>query len=133
MNNVRRYIRISEILLLVFALNLIVFNVLPALARILPLLFWLPFDPYATKFRYVSTFAYEASCSIFGTAISSLTNMSMYAVFISLSFNYELLGERAQRISLPSVSDHKQRSPQSKADAYKEMVDLIKLHQKMNE
>lgn len=134
MNKARGYIRITEIFLLIVALNLMVFNIIPALAHLLPVLFWLPFDPYATGFRYVSSYAYEASCSIFGTAISSLTSMYMYVVFICLSFNYELLGERAQAISFTNGTDNKKRSPQSsKADVYNDMVDLIKLHLKMNE
>lgn len=116
-----------------FTLNLVVFNLVPALAHILPLLYWLPFDPYATGFRYVSIFTYEMLCSLVAIFIGAATNMYMYVVLICLNFNYELLAERAQRVGYHDTFDENNRSTSLKSIAYNDMVRLIRLQLKMNE
>lgn len=131
LTDVKGRIRKTKISMSLFALNLVVFILTPALAHILPLLLWYPFDPYATVSRFVSVFSYEMLCSFVAVFIGAATNMYVYVVLICLCFSYELLGERAQRVGLRSAT-HDNRSAALKATVYSDMVELIKLQMKIN-
>lgn len=137
MQEVRRHIRSAEIFVFIFTLMVVVFDILPAFDHFLPLLLWLPFDPYKNTFSYVFAYIYEVSCTSVATAVCLSTNMYMYVVLICLNFNYILLGERAKRVGYSNGMDSNgidsNRSTQSKVSVYGDMTDLIKLHLKMNQ
>lgn len=110
----------------------VAFNVLPGLAHILPALFYMPFDPYATASGYITAYVYESGCTLMATVICLSINMYMYVVLMCLSFNYELLGERAQCIGFRH-GIHKNRPAQLKADVYGDLIGLIRLQLKINQ
>lgn len=133
LKDVQSHVRKTQVSMSLFASNFVVFILVPALAHILPLLYWLPFDPYATRFRFVSTFIYEMLCSFVAILLGAAFNMYMYVVLVCLTFNYELLGERAQRIGYGDADDDKKRPTSIKSHIYNDLIELIRLQLKMNE
>lgn len=75
----------------------------------------------------MTMYCLEIICDIVIGAIALSTAWYLLLVFTCLSFNYELLGGRAGRIGQQSASKESKRS-----DAYGQMIELIKLHMKMN-
>lgn len=132
MSCVRSQIRIAEVFVLVFTLMVLVFDTLPRLQHALPLLLWLPYDPYANSFLYIFTYMFETGCGVIAIVICLSVNMYIYVVLICLSFNYKLLGERARRIGRRSTVDM-HRSACASVDVYRDVIDLVRLHLKMNE
>lgn len=130
----RSHIRKTELSMLLFVVNLLVYDIIPGVTHSLPVLFWLPFDPFATSFRYILTFAYETGCSIAAISVGISNNMYMYVVLICMNFNYELLGERAERVGYRDAPQNRSQPTSSlKINVYNDIVELIRLQLKMNE
>lgn len=124
-------IRGAETFVFIFTLMVVIFTLLPSLDHILPLLLWMPFDPYVNNFRYVLSYLFDGCCTTVATAVCLSTNMYMYVVLICLNFNYILLRERAERIGFQKSLDER-KAPRGKVDVYRDITDLIKLHLKTN-
>lgn len=132
LEDARQSIRKAEIYVYIFMSMVVVFNILPGLVHILPALFYMPFDPYATASGYILAYSYITGCTLMATIICLSINIYMYVVLICLSFNYELLGERAQCVGCRHGID-KNRPTQLKADVYEDLIALIRLQLKINQ
>lgn len=132
MSNVRSQVQGAGIFSFVYTLMVVVFDMLPSFEHLLPMLIWLPYDPYAGSARYIFTYIYEVGCTYVATMVCLCTNMYMFSVLICLSFNYELLGARAKRIGHRDAVDGA-RATRTKVDVYRDIIDLVRLHLKMNQ
>lgn len=124
MQIVRGHVRYAEAFMVIYALMATSFLIVPLTQRDFPSIMWLPYDPCASNFYYFLTYTWQLCC----TATISITVIStivyVYTVLICLRFNYISLGERLQRIG------YRQHS---KVDVCGDLIDLIKLHLKMNQ
>lgn len=114
-----------------YFLNVIVFTIIPMLSNALPFIFWYPFDPYQSVLMYNVIYLYEVLCALACSATNLSVNTYMFVVFICMNFYYSLLGERAQPIGHRSVGGS--NVTKSKEAFYREMIDLINFHLKINE
>lgn len=119
----RGQVRYAETFVFIFTLMSTIFVIIPLTQHDFPSMAWLPFDPLASNFSYYSTFTWQAICTatVAFTVISA--NVYVYMVLICLSFNYILLGQRFKRLG----------QERSQVDVYGDLIQLIKLHLKMNE
>lgn len=126
------YMKIVYIYELYGISNLVVFTMMPSLmkGKQLPTLMWLPFDPHKTTLSYSLAYIGEAMCINFIGCNNLIINMYVMLVLICLNFYYGLLGERSKHIGHKSNSNGS--ISKSKADIYREMIDLIKCHHKIN-
>ena len=99
----------------------------PICVNKLPLMLWTPFDQYESLSTYMAMYVLDTICATVIGLMVTCFNTYLLLVLVCLNFNYELLGERAARIG--HQSSHK-RGKQS--ETYGPMIELIKLHMKMN-
>lgn len=121
---VRVHIRCADFFSIAYAITGIIFIVVPGFQYMLPMMYWLPYDPYKTIARFIFTYIWQASFATFIIMTIIATNMCVYLILICLNFNYMLLSQRLQRIG---------SGQQIKADTYRKFVNVIKLHLKMNQ
>lgn len=98
-------------------------------AHHLPFIFWLPFDPLASNFRYYFSYMCQAMCAIIAGGINLSANMFIFYVLICLNFNFALLSERIQHIG---HDDSNANGLQTKMDYYQNIIDHINIHLKIN-
>lgn len=105
------------------------FVVQPWIKNTLTSLYWYPIDPYRSKicFKLIQCFeSVRASCF----AVTNISiNMYTFLVFIFLNFYYSLLSERVAHIGHQIAGQPKK----AKADIYRNVIELIKFHLKINE
>lgn len=123
--------RIAEIYEIFGAVNLTIMVLMPLTtgARHLPFIFWLPFDPLTSSFRYYFSYVYQAMCAIIAGGINLSANMFIFYVLICLNFNFALLSERIQHIG---YNDLNANGLQSQMEYYKDIIDHINIHLKIN-
>lgn len=112
----------------VCGLNIGAFVISPWIGHHLPFLLQYPFDPYKTELRFNFFKIYESLSAMCCTATNVSINMYMFVVFICLNFYYSLLSERAKQLGHQIAGKPKQ----TKNDFYREMIELINFHLKIN-
>lgn len=95
---------------------------------ILPFTAWYPFNPYQTQMRFTLTQIFESLCVACVTATNLSINSFIFVVFICLNFYYSLLSYRATRAGHQTDGNPKQ----SKNAIYREMIELVNAHLKIN-
>lgn len=126
-------IKIVNYYQIVGALHLAVFVMMPCLTggHHLPTIMWFPFDPYKSTTSFVLTYIGVGTCVTIVGGTNLVTDMCVLMVFICLQFFYALLNERAKQVGHRSNANTS--TPQTTADIYREMIDLINFHLKVNE
>lgn len=107
--------------------SIIFFGIAPYCINRLPLLLWYPFDQFANFTIYMTLYVYELLCLSIGCSMFIFLNGYLVLAIIFLNYNYGLLSERASRIGHQPFNEKSQ-----KIETYGKMIELIKLHTKMN-
>lgn len=102
-------------------------SIAPFCIKELPFMLWTPFDPFARFSTYITLYLLEVMCAIFSGAMATCANWFILLVLICSKYNFEVLGARVARIGHQASS---QKDMQN--GAYGEMIELVKLHMKMN-
>lgn len=116
--------RIINTLDMTYIVVLVFFAIAPFYIDRLPLSFWTPFDQYANIFIYMSMYVFQCICGVFTCGVCLCINIYVLFVLICLTFNYELLRERAGCIGL--------RPGNTEIKTYAQMAGVVKLHLKIN-
>lgn len=143
----RFYIRIATIYEIFGTSNLVVMIFMPVITgvRRLPFIFWLPFDPLTSSIRYYFAYMLQAMCALIAGGINLCANMYIFIVFICFNFNFGLLSARIKQIGYSDLdgrgrSDDRHgtanwafdRSSPSRIDCYREVIEHINVHMKIN-
>lgn len=103
------------------------FGIAPYCVHQFPYMFWTPFDPFGSTTTYTTLYLVELFCDIVSGAMSTCLDWYLLLVLVCMNFNYKLLGERVGRIGHQPC---KKKSEQ--IECYRQMIELIKLHLKIN-
>lgn len=121
-------IRILNIYCANSTMSVMVFGIAPFCFHQLPYMLWTPFDQTGSFSTYTTMFLFEAMSILVAGAMSIYAAAYILLVLILSKYNYDLLGERAAHIGYQSSNNGQGQQNET----YAEMVQLIKLHLKMN-
>lgn len=95
---------------------------------------WLPYDPFKTNIAFYLTYFHQFGCVIYAGGSNIAINLYVFSILICLNFYLMLLNERVKRIGYVNGYNDDTKSTQfMKTSFYREMIDRITLHLKIDE